>query len=78
MKEKVILLNSNPGAALRLAVAEIRREKKNMNVVIVKATIDHDADGILETLEEQKVSFTLYHIKIQSAHCKIGISGDVW
>ena len=36
------------------------------NIVIVKATIDHDASGIMETLLGMNVSLRLYHIKTAS------------
>ena len=53
------------------------------NIVIVKATIDHDASGIMETLLGMNVSLTLYHISLRLhefivTHREIGISGVVW
>ena len=66
MKEKVFLFNSDAGSALRSAVAQMRTGPgRNYNVVIVKSTIDHDASGIMETLQHMDVSLTLYNKKIQ-------------
>ena len=70
MKAKVILFNSDDaGSALRSAVAFMRRQMEEAgekwNIVIVKATIDHDASGIMETLLQMNVSLMLDHIKIQ-------------
>ena len=40
------------------------------NIVIIKASIDHDASGIKDTVTEEEVCFTLFH------NCKIVTSGD--
>ena len=63
-KSSTIVLYSNEEAAtaVRALVAEIWRETEGkFNVVVIKLSNDHDASGIIDTLEDVGVSLMLYH-----------------
>ena len=62
-KEKVILLSNDDAASvLRAAVADIRRMTEGkFNIVMIKSTIDHDASGIIETMEDSVVIVSNIH-----------------
>ena len=63
-KSSTVVLYSNEEAAtaVRALVAEIWRETEGkFNVVVIKASNDHDNSGIRETIEDVGVSLMLYH-----------------
>ena len=67
----VLYISDDAASAVRGLVADIRRATEGkFNIVVIKATIDHDASGIKDTVTEEEVCFTLFH------NCKIVTSGD--
>ena len=53
----LLYISDDAASAVRGLVAEIKRCSGGaFNIVVIKATVDHDASGIKDTLQEEKVS----------------------
>ena len=52
----VLYISDDAASAVRGLVADIRRATEGkFNIVVIKATIDHDASGIKDTVTEEEV-----------------------
>ena len=57
----VLYISDDAASVVRGLVADIRRATEGkFNIVVIKATIDHDASGIKDTLKEEEVCFTFF------------------
>ena len=67
----VLYISDDVASVLRGFMAGLKKTTEGKsNIVIIKASIDHDASGIKDTVTEEEVCFTLFH------NCKIVTSGD--
>ena len=66
-KSFVLYISDDLASAIRGLVAAIKRQTGGRgNIVCIRGTIDHDVSGIKDTIVEEAVSSTVYHLNIQT------------